>query len=331
MSGRVIGKIISFIIQKGGCGKTTTTVNVGGYLAKSGFKVLMIDMDPQGNMTQHFGLVPENLDITIRNVLKNEVDITEAIQKRSENIEIIGNNILTSGDEITFLNSYSREFLLKDKLLRLIHSYDYILIDCPPSLGILSLNSLVASQEMVIVVAPDFFPLMAIKPLYETYQIIQKKLNKSLRIKGIIINMFDPRTKHARQVLDVLEKNFPDKIYHSFIRQSVSLKDASGEGKTIFEFDEQSMGAVDFKALGDEFVLDNLSVQKRYHHFETVFNKLSSNEQKMIEEKASAELNPYTRDLLQRKSDSVTANQAFKISRNQILEKLYPIGESHER
>ena len=211
MSGRVIGKIISFIIQKGGCGKTTTTVNVGGYLAKSGFKVLMIDMDPQGNMTQHFGLVPENLDITIRNVLKNEVDITEAIQKRSENIDIIGNNILTSGDEITFLNSYSREFLLKDKLLPLIHSYDYILIDCPPSLGILSLNSLVASQEMVIVVAPDFFPLMAIKPLYETYQIIQKKLNKSLRIKGIIINMFDPRTKHARQVLDVLEKNFPDK------------------------------------------------------------------------------------------------------------------------
>ena len=319
-----MGNVISFIIQKGGCGKTTTTVNVGGFLARAGFKVLMIDMDPQGNMTQHFGLVPEELELTIRNVLKNDISIEEAINHRNENIDIIGNNILTSGDEITFLNSYSREFLLRDKLTPIIHKYDYILIDCPPSLGILSLNALVSSQEMVMVVAPDFFPLMAIKPLYETYKIIQKKLNKSLRIKGIIINMFDPRTKHARQVLEVVEKNFPDKIYHSFIRQSVSLKDASGEGKTIFEFDENSTGAKDFEALGEEFVRDHLSVQKKNQYYKQTYEKLNAEDKHHIDEKAFANLNPFTRELLTTKSDSISANQAFQISRNKIIETIYP-------
>lgn len=287
----------------------------------------MIDMDPQGNMTQHFGLVPEDINLTIRNVLKNEIDIKEAINNRSENLDIIANNILTSGDEITFLNSYSREFLLRDKLLPLINDYDYILIDCPPSLGILSLNALVSSHEMVIVVAPDFFPLMAIKPLYETYQIIRKKLNKSLTINGIIINMFDPRTKHARQVLDVLEKNFPDKIYHSFIRQSVSLKDASGEGKTIFEYDENSMGAIDFNALGEEFVLDHLSIQKKNLYYENVYKKLSAEDKRTIDEKSFSDLNPFTRDLLLKDKESKSALQALKINRNKIIEQLFPIRE----
>lgn len=322
-----MGKIISFIIQKGGCGKTTTTVNVGGYLSENGFKVLMIDMDPQGNMTQHFGLVPEHIDITIRDVMKGEVQIKDAIIKRSINIDIIANNILTSGDEITFLNSYSREFLLRDKLVPIMNDYDYILLDCPPSLGILSLNALVSSQEMIIVVAPDFFPLMAIKPLYETFQIVKRKLNKSLQIKGIIINLFDPRTKHARQVLDVVEKNFPDKIYHSFIRQSVSLKDASGEGKTIFEYDPQSMGALDFGSLGDEFILDHLSVQKKNLLYDKKFDSLKTDEKRRIEEKSLNDLNPFTRELLVKKPDSVSANQALKIARNKILEKLYPLGK----
>lgn len=316
-----MGKIISFIIQKGGCGKTTTTVNIGAYLAKSGFKTLMLDMDPQGNMTHHLGIVPETQEKTIRNVLKKEIPIEEAIIKRSENLDVIANNILTSADEITFLTAFSREYLLRDQLLKIVTNYDYILIDCPPSLGILSLNALVASHEMFIVIAPDFFPLMAIKPLMESFRIIKEKLNKALVFKGMAITMCDIRTKHTREVIEVLEHNFPDQLYHSIIRQSVSLKDASGMGKSIFEFDENSSGAIDYAQLGDEFLASHLSVQKTHLKLKKYYEKLSVEEQKQIDLKAIDGLNFFNKERYLNGERSKTLLQALDLSRNRVLKK----------
>ena len=323
-----MGKIVSFIIQKGGCGKTTTTVNIGGYLSMKGFKVLMVDMDPQGNMTQHFGYVPEELDITIRNVLNKSVPISEAILIRDENLHIIGNNILTAADELSFLQAFSREYLLRDQLLPIVKDYDYILIDCPPSLGILSLNALCASHEMFITISPDYFPLMALKSLIETFNVVKAKLNKTLKIKGIGVTMCDARTNHTRQVIDILEKNFGSKIYPSYIRNNVALKDASGQGKTIFEYAPDSLGAKDYTALSEEFILDHISVQKKHLYYDSIFKKLEEKEQKEIMLFAINQLNAYSKDRYESGKSTETIDRSIRLARNRMLEKMFPIKES---
>ena len=320
-----MGKIVSFIIQKGGCGKTTTTVNIGAYLAMKGFKTLMVDMDPQGNMTQHFGFVPEELEFTIRNVMKKEIPIEQAIQKRDDNLHVIGNNILTAGDEVSFYNALSREFLLRDQLLKIYQNYDYILIDCPPSLGILSLNALVSSHEMFIIVSPDFFPLMALKPLIQTYQIVKENLNKTLKIKGIGITMCDTRTNHAKQVLEIIEKNFPDQIYHSQIRNNVTLKDAAGQGQSIFEYDQNSIGAEDYGSMGEEFILDHINTQKKHLHYDDLYKRLKNNEKDLIDEKAKEYLSKYLRERLEEEDKSYTVSKGYSLAKYRVLEKMYPI------
>jgi chromosome partitioning protein len=318
-----MAKIVSFIIQKGGCGKTTTTVNIGAYLALKGFKTLMLDMDPQGNMSQHFGVNPEECPITIRQVLKRECKIEDAIINRSLNLDVIPNNILTAADELSFLSAISREYLLRDQLLKINANYDYILIDCPPSLGILSLNALCASHEMLIVISPDFFPLMAVQPLLETYSIIQEKLNKTLKVKGIAITMYDNRTNHARQVIDVLEKNFPDKIYSTFIRQNVALKDASGLGKSIFEYDPQSYGAEDYAALAEEFVYDHLNNQKKRSYYDRLFESLSDLEKDDVLKNSQILLSSFVKERIESKIKSENIERAVLNARNKILEKKY--------
>jgi chromosome partitioning protein len=324
-----MAKIVSFILQKGGCGKTTTTVNIGGYVASQGFKTLMVDMDPQGNMTQHFGYIPEKIDMTIRNVLKKEIPIGDAIIKRNPNLHVIPNNILTAADELTFMQSFSREFLLRDQLLSISNDYDYIFIDCPPSLGILSLNALCASHEMFITISPDYFPLMAIKSLYDTYKVVKSKLNKSLQIKGIGITMCDIRTNHARQVIEILEKNFTNKVYHSHIRNNVQLKDASGSGQTIFEYEPNSIGAADYTAMGEEFLLDHLEVQKKLAYYEEIYSELSEMEKKEIEKFAVQNLNSYIQERYLSGDTSSFVVEALKIQRNKIIEKVFPIKNSN--
>jgi len=286
-------------------------------------------MDPQGNMTQHFGYVPENLDKTIRQVLRKEISLDEAIQKRSEHLHVVGNNILTAADELTFLQSFSREYLLRDQLLPYVNQYDYILIDCPPSLGILSLNALCASHEMFIVISPDYFPLMAVKSLIETFNVVKSRLNKTLKMKGIGITMCDSRTNHARQVIDILEKNFGSKIYPSYIRNNVLLKDASGSGQTIFEHAPNSIGAKDYAALGEEFILDHIDVQKKHQYYDSVFNSLTETEQNEILTFALDQLNAYSKERYENGTATETIHKSVKLARNSILEKMFPIKEKN--
>ncbi len=319
-----MSQTVSFIIQKGGCGKTTTTVNAASYLSLQGFKVLVIDMDPQGNLTQHFGYDTEGLENSLVHLFLKQKSFDEVVLKRNENLHILPNNIEMTAVELTLYKSLSREYLLRDVLHPINHLYDFILIDCPPNLGILSVNALVASTEFILVVSPEFFPMRAIKPLYETYLMVKSKLNRTLRFKGVLMTMCDFRTRHANEVRKILEKNFPQKLYKSYIRTNVALKEASSLGKSIFEYSPQSPGAFDYQNFVEEFMRDHADVKKKREFYESHFHSLPQHEQQEILQFAKQNLSSYNRTRLDYLDDQPILNQALMIERNRILEKLFP-------
>ncbi len=324
MEKKGLANIISFIIQKGGCGKTTTTANTASYLAMHGYKVLAVDMDPQGNLTQHFGYDTDAIDNTIRHLMLKEKTFEAVVLHRSENLDLIPNNIETAAYEFSLYKSMAREYALRDVLEPLRSQYDFILIDCPPNLGIFSLNALVASTEFVLVVAPEFFPLRAIKPFYDTYQMVKKNFNRTLKFKGVLMTMCDFRTRHSQEVRQILQRNFPSKLYKSYIRVNVTLKEASGTGKSIFEYAPQSIGAFDYRNFAEEFLKDYQSVQKKRQYYEEKFNQLPPEEQQDILAFARKNLSSYVGQRLQDGEDDAILREALIVERNKILEKLFP-------
>ena len=324
MNSSGLAHIVSFIIQKGGCGKTTTAANTASYLALNGFKVLAVDMDPQGNLTQHFGYDTDQIDLTVRHLMMKEKSFDEVVLHRSENLDVLPNNIETAAYEFSMYKTMAREYALRDVLEPLRNQYDFILIDCPPNLGIFSLNALVASTEFVLVVAPEFFPMRAIKPFYETYQMVKKNFNRTLKFKGVLMTMCDFRTRHSQEVRDILQRNFPSKLYKSYIRVNVTLKEASSAGQSIFEYAPQSIGAFDYQNFVEEFIRDHQAVQNKNQYYENKFRQLSPTEQKEILEFARKNLTQYTSQRLQDGADDAILQQALIIERNKILEKLFP-------
>lgn len=319
-----MANIISFIIQKGGCGKTTTTVNTASYLAKQGYRVLTVDMDPQGNLTQHFGYDSDALSNTIMHLFLKKKTFDEVVLKRDENLHVLPNNIETTTIEFVLYKTMSREYLLRDILMPLHNAYDFILIDCPPNLGILSINALVASTEFVMVVSPEFFPMRAIKPLYETFVVVKSKLNHTLRFKGVVMTMCDFRTRHAQEVRAILQKNFPSKLYRAYIRTNVALKEASSQGKSIFEYDPNSSGAFDYQNFVEEFLRDHAPAQQKRAFYNKRFQQLPPGEQQEILYFAKQRLSNYNRSRLDDASEEPVLKEALIIERNKILEKLYP-------
>lgn len=319
-----MGQIVSFIIQKGGCGKTTTTANTASYLATEGYKVLAVDMDPQGNLTQHFGFDTDSIENGLMHLFLKKKAFDEVILKRSTNLHILSNNIEMTAVEFTLYKSLSREYLLRDSLSPVSAKYDFILIDCPPNLGILSINALVASTEFILVVSPEFFPMKAIKPLYDTYLMVKNKLNRTLKFKGVLMTMCDFRTRHAQEVRGILEKNFPHKLYKSYIRNNVALKEASSLGKSIFEYDPNSTGAFDYQNFVDEFLRDHEAAQKKKQFYEVRFRKLPPHEQQEILQFARQNLSEYNRNRLDSLENEPILKEALVIERNKILEKLFP-------
>ncbi len=319
-----MARVVSFIIQKGGCGKTTTTANTAAYLAMQGFKVLAVDMDPQGNLTQHFGYDTDQLDDTILKLFLNQKSFEEVVLKRSDNLHLLPNNIETAGYELTIYKSLAKEYLLRDVLHPIAKAYDFILIDCPPNLGIFSLNALVASTEFILVVSPEFFPMRAIKPFYDTYLMVKKKLNHTLQFKGVLMTMCDFRTRHSQEVRKILEKNFPHKLYRAYIRNNVSLKEASSVGQSIFEYDPQSTGAFDYQNFVEEFIRDYESVRQKRRYYDEKFNQLSEEEKKEIIHFARENLSQYVRHKLDEMDNGRILQEALIIERNRILEKLFP-------
>jgi len=324
-------KIVSFVIQKGGCGKTTTTVNIASYLSLQQFKVLCVDMDPQGNLTQHFGYDSEALKATLLQLFLKECPFEQIVLKRNQNLHILPNNLITASAEEQLKKSPNHDYLLRDVLAPVYSQYDYILIDCPPTLGQLSINALAASNEFVLVVSPEFLPMKAIKPLHETFRMVKYHLNHTLQFNGIMMTMCDFRTRHSQEILEILKQNFPHKLYHAFIRNNVSLKEAAAYGQTIFEYNPQSLGAFDYQNLAEEFIRDHHKNLVKQNYYQNKFNSLPKEEQHRIHSIAKSNLSSYVRSNLEKIPGSNVIRESLRIERNKILEKLFPYRIHAER
>ena len=252
-----MGKILSVANQKGGVGKTTTTVNLSAGLACRGKKVLMIDADPQGNATSAVG-VDKECELSTYDVLVNEVDINEVIQPTNVNkLFVCPSNINLAGAEVQLVSMVSRELRLKEQLDKIKDEYDYILIDCPPSLGLITLNAFTASDSVLIPVQCEYFALEGLGQLMNTINIVKKHLNKSIYIEGAVLTMYDLRTNLANQVVREVKKYFENKVYKTVIPRNVKLSAAPSYGMPIIMYDPKSKGAKAYDKLSKEFIKRN--------------------------------------------------------------------------
>ena len=252
-----MGKVISVANQKGGVGKTTTTVNLSALLAKKGKKVLLIDTDPQGNATSGLGVTKE-LELSVYDILVGETTFDEVIQETPiKNLKICPSNISLAGAEVELVSMMSREQRLKVKLDEVKEQYDYVLIDCPPSLGLVTLNAFTASDSVLIPVQCEYFALEGLGQLLNTVNLVKKHLNKSLEIEGAVLTMYDARTNLSNQVVKEVKKYFEGKVYKTVIPRNVRLSEAPSYGMPISVYDAKSKGAKAYEKLSKEFLKNN--------------------------------------------------------------------------
>lgn len=250
-----MAKTLAITNQKGGVGKTTTSVNLGACLAHLGKKVLLIDIDPQGNATSGVGIDKGDLDESIYDVLVDDVEAETVIQKtKIENFDLLPSTIQLAGAEIELVSTISREIRLKRALAKIESKYDYMIIDCPPSLGLLTLNALTASDSVLIPVQCEYYALEGLSQLLNTVRLVQKHLNKSLMVDGVLLTMFDARTNLGIQVIEEVKKYFQDKVYKTIIPRNVRLSEAPSHGEPIIVYDPKSKGAEFYLELAKEVI-----------------------------------------------------------------------------
>lgn len=244
-------RIIAFLNQKGGVGKTTTTLNIGAGLANLKKKVLLIDLDPQASLTHSLGIEPQELSCTIHELLKKECLFEEAALKKN-NLTLLPASIGLSGLEKECTNVVDKEYIVK-KVIKTLPKFDYMLIDCPPSLGFLTINALAAAQEIIIPVQTEFLALQGLSQLLDTITVIQQNINPKLQICGIIGTRFNRRKMH-KDVVEFLQIHFRDKTFNTVIRENIALAEAPSFGKTIYDHNPTSNGAKDYKTLCKEIL-----------------------------------------------------------------------------
>jgi chromosome partitioning protein len=250
-----VSKIIAIANQKGGVGKTTTSVNLGACLASLGKRVLLVDIDPQGNTTSGVGINKADVENCIYDVIINEVHPKDAIaHTHVEGLHIIPATIQLAGAEIELVPTISRELRLKKALHLVKHMYDYVLIDCPPSLGILTINSLTAADSVLIPIQCEYYALEGLSQLLNSIRLVQKHLNTSLQIEGVLLTMFDARTNLGIQVIEEVKKYFQDKVYRTIIPRNVRLSEAPSHGQSIITYDPRSKGAEVYLELAKEVI-----------------------------------------------------------------------------
>lgn len=260
-----MGKVISVANQKGGVGKTTTTVNLGTILAKRGKKTLLIDADPQGNASSGLG-VDKDVEFSTYDILVNDTSIKDTIQDTIiKNLKVCPSNINLAGAEVELVSMMSREQRLKEKLEEVKEKFDYILIDCPPSLGLITLNAFTASDSVLIPVQCEYFALEGLGQLLNTINLVKKHLNKSIRIEGALLTMYDARTNLSNQVVKEVKKYFDNKVYKTVIPRNVKLSEAPSYGMPITEYDPRSKGAKSYIKFAKEFLKINEEERKAKH------------------------------------------------------------------
>ena len=250
-----MGRMIAIANQKGGVGKTTTSVNLSACLAYLGKKVLLIDIDPQGNTSSGIGVAKGDLEACIYDVLIDDEPVENVIlQTKLENLYVLPATISLAGAEIELVSTISRELRLKNALDSIKEKYDYIIIDCPPSLGLLTINALTASDAIIIPVQCEYYALEGLSQLLSTIRLVQKHLNKNLMIDGVLLTMLDARTNLGLQVIEEVKKYFQDKVYKTVVPRNVRLSEAPSHGESIIQYDPKSRGAEVYLELAREVI-----------------------------------------------------------------------------
>lgn len=252
-----MGKVVSIANQKGGVGKTTTSVNLSTILAKKGKKVLMIDADPQGNASSGVG-IDKDVEESVYDILIDDTEIEKVVKKTNiKNLSICPSNINLAGAEVELVSMMSREYRLKEKLDSIKDNYDYIIIDCPPSLGLVTLNAFTASDSVLIPVQCEYYALEGLGQLINTVNLVKKHLNKNIEIEGALLTMYDIRTNLSNQVVKEVKKYFEEKVYKTVIPRNVRLSEAPSYGMPITLYDPRSKGAKAYEKFVKELEKNN--------------------------------------------------------------------------
>ena len=250
-----MGRIIAIANQKGGVGKTTTSINLSSCLAEKGKKVLAIDLDPQGNMTSGLGVDKDVVDNTVYELILGECSIKESISKTVvENLTIIPSNVNLAGAEIELLGINDKEYILKTAVDYIKDDYDFIIIDCPPSLNMLTVNAMTTADTVLVPIQCEYYALEGLSQLIHTINLVQERLNPKLQIEGVVFTMYDVRTNLSNQVVDTVKENLDTKIYSTMIPRNIRLAEAPSYGMHINMYDSKSAGAESYRNLAKEII-----------------------------------------------------------------------------
>ena len=250
-----MGRIIAIANQKGGVGKTTTAINLSACLAEKGKKVLAVDMDPQGNMTSGLGLDKEEIEKTVYDLIIGEADIEEVICKDAlDNLDILPTGIDLSAAEIELIGVVNKEYIIRDEVHKVRDNYDFIIIDCPPSLNTLTINAMTTADSVIVPIQCEYYALEGLSQLMHTIELVKERLNPSLEMEGIVFTMYDGRTNLSLQVVENVKDNIKQNIYKSIIPRNIRLAEAPSYGMPINLYDEKSAGAEHYRMLADEVI-----------------------------------------------------------------------------
>lgn len=250
-----MGRVIAIANQKGGVGKTTTAINLSACLAEAGQKVLVIDLDPQGNTTSGLGVEKNQVDRTVYEMMLGEIDLAECrIEDLFDHLDLLPSNVNLSGAEIELIGIDRKEYILKEQVSEVKEEYDFILIDCPPSLNMLTVNALTAADSVLVPIQCEFYALEGLSQLIHTINLVKKRLNPSLDMEGVVFTMYDARTNLSLQVVENVKGNLRQNVYKTIIPRNVRLAEAPSHGLPINLYDSKSTGAESYRLLAEEVI-----------------------------------------------------------------------------